>query len=190
MKRSISSPNRSSLSSGRQHPGPEELEPRPSVALSFQQLELVDEALHAAVAPLFRESRPYRVEVFSQAGGETLQRSGTGLLGVLQPPLQIFSFEPPDHLGELLRQLSRVGEALVSLAKPPQIRFLLFVQLFFVAHEQRGHVLRGGREPRHGTLPRSHPAAWDRSKAKGRSPVAWELRPHARSRWGRHVGKP
>src|SRR3712207_7231454 len=46
--------------------------------LAFEKLELVDEALHAAVAPLLRESRPHRGEVFPQAGGETAHRGGTG----------------------------------------------------------------------------------------------------------------
>ena len=31
-------------------------------------------------------------------------------------------------------------------------------------------------------------AAWDRGKAKGRSPVDWELRPYGRSRCAEHVG--
>src|SRR5215218_4479734 len=41
------------------------------------------------------------------------------------------------------------------MAKSFQIRFLLLVELLFVAHEERGHVLRRGREPGNGALPRS-----------------------------------
>jgi hypothetical protein len=66
-----------------QHPCSQQVEARSSVTLSFQQFELVDEALHAAVAPLLREPRPHRVEVLPQAAGEILHSSRTGLLGVL-----------------------------------------------------------------------------------------------------------
>src|SRR5215204_2394569 len=71
------------LSSSRQHPRSEQLEACPSIALSLQELELVHEALHTAVAPLLREPSPHRVEVLPQADGEALHRSGTRLFGVL-----------------------------------------------------------------------------------------------------------
>src|SRR5215218_9560827 len=53
--------------SGCQHPRLQELEPRSSVSLSLQQLEFVDEAFHAAVAPLFRKARLDRGEILPQA---------------------------------------------------------------------------------------------------------------------------
>src|SRR5829696_2790924 len=69
--------------SGCQHPRSEQLESRSPISLALQQLELVDEAFHTAVAPLFCESRPDGIEILPQADGETSHRGGTGLLSVL-----------------------------------------------------------------------------------------------------------
>src|SRR5215212_1879963 len=127
--------------SGCQRSRPQEVEVRPAVALSLEQLEFGDEAFHRSGAPLLHQPRPHRREVLLLARGKLLydRRLATG--GLLQPPVELLALEVPDHLGELLRQAPSVGQSPVGGAQPTQVLLLLGVQQLPPAHEQGRDVL-------------------------------------------------
>ncbi len=60
---------------------------RSKPALPLQELQLVDEALHGSVAPLFGEPRSDRVKILLQTGCEVPHRGGLRRLGLAIPSM-------------------------------------------------------------------------------------------------------
>lgn len=79
--------------SGGQHPRPQQVEARPSVAPALYELELACEPFHRTVAPPFGQPGAYRIDVLPQAGGKAPHRGGFARPGLLEPPAEFLPFE-------------------------------------------------------------------------------------------------